>query len=409
MSAILNFSPQKSFYPAILKKYKSIGYVIEWYFYDDESGKMIRRMVKMNHIYNRTTQHDFRAYVSNMIIQINKELTLAYPESGLAFATTSTMTAASYQQVKPESGLAFVAPTEKPKKVVSIKETTQKFIEEKEKELRADTLRSYRSFCKILLEWCTIEGKKQLSAINRDSAVEFMDYIYHEREVSAVSYNNYLKLARCFLSWCMSKNLTDNNPFQLIKKKRTDGKNRTLICSTDRARLMENDKIAPNYKIICMLVFSALLRPKEISKLQVKHVHLERGYIDVPGSVAKNHKRRCAALTPQLVEWLSRMNLDRYSPNYYLFGSHLTPDKEPCGALCYMKYWRKVRKLLDYPINYTLYSFRDTGITEMLESGMPSVDVMKHADHSSLDITTTYVQHEDKELIRKIATHAPKF
>ena len=211
MSAILNFSPQKSFYPAILKKYKSIGYVIEWYIYDDESGKMIRRMVKMNHIYNRTTQHDFRAYVSNMIIQINKELTIAYPESGLAFATPATMT------VKPKD----VAPTEKPKKVVSIKETTQKFIEEKEKELRADTLRSYRSFCKILLEWCTLEGKKQLSAINRDSAVEFMDHIYHEREVSAVSYNNYLKLARCFISWCMSKNLTDNNPFQLIKKKRT--------------------------------------------------------------------------------------------------------------------------------------------------------------------------------------------
>jgi len=56
-----------------------------------------------------------------------------------------------------------------------------------------------------------------------------------------------------------------------------------------------------------------------------------------------------------------------------------------------------------------LYSFRDTGIYEMLKSGIDNLTVMQHADHSSLDITTIYANHADNQLISKIYEKAPKF
>ena len=400
MSLLLNFSPKKSFYPAVLKHYKSIGYVIEWYFLDERTDKMVRRMVRLQHVHKRTSEYDFRIYANRMIAQINQELSIAYPASACVQLPTS---------LPMDNIVSTIAPTVKPEKRITIKEAADKFLAEKEKELRPDSMRSYRSYTKLLIEWGKDNDMKTIKQLDKENAIDFMDYLYNDREVSACSFNNYLKLSRCFASWCVSKNLMEDNPFAIIKKKRTDGKNRTLIPEQDRIRLMEHEDIRSGFKVICMLVYSALIRPKEISKLQIKHVHLDQGYIEVPGTVAKNHKRRMAALTPQLQQWLSKMQLDRYSPNDYLFGSKLEPSSTQSGTFCYMKYWRKVREWLDYPITYTLYSFRDTGITEMLESGMPSVDVMKHADHSSLDITTTYVQHEDKELIRKIATHAPKF
>ena len=56
-----------------------------------------------------------------------------------------------------------------------------------------------------------------------------------------------------------------------------------------------------------------------------------------------------------------------------------------------------------------LYSFRDTGIYEMLKSGIDDLTVMQHADHSSLSITTIYANHKDEKLIEKINKNAPKF
>lgn len=56
-----------------------------------------------------------------------------------------------------------------------------------------------------------------------------------------------------------------------------------------------------------------------------------------------------------------------------------------------------------------LYSFRDTGIFEMLKAGIDDLTVMQHADHSSLDITSIYANHADSNLTNIIYDKAPKF
>ena len=56
-----------------------------------------------------------------------------------------------------------------------------------------------------------------------------------------------------------------------------------------------------------------------------------------------------------------------------------------------------------------LYSLRDTGINNMLKSGIDPLTVMQHADHHDLAMTTRYANHADPNLIKKIAENAPKF
>lgn len=405
MSKLLNFSVRKNYIPAVAKCYKCIGYVVEWYIYDENKGKLVRKLVKLNRIKQHSTARDFKIYVANLVQSINNQLACSFLNENFTIQS-APIVACSAPADAPSDEIVHVEET---KKAVPIKDTADKFIVEKSKELRPDSIRSYKSFVKILLEWCIVANVKSVTQIDSSVAVEFFDYLYNEREVSAVSFNNYLKLARAFASWCMQKNLIRENPFAIIKKKRTDMKNRTLISADDRRRLLDSPDIRETFKFLCILVYSALLRPREISKIQIKHIHLEAGYIEVPDNVAKNHKKRVAALTPQLVEALRSMNLDRFPLDYYLFGSQLLPSEQRAGDYCYMKYWRKVREILNYPPNYTLYSFRDTGITDMLEAGIPSIEVMKHADHSSLDITTIYAKHIDKQLIHKISTRAPRF
>jgi integrase len=56
-----------------------------------------------------------------------------------------------------------------------------------------------------------------------------------------------------------------------------------------------------------------------------------------------------------------------------------------------------------------LYSLRDTGINEMIKSGIDDLSVMQHADHSSLDMTTRYANHADPHLVDVIYNKAPSF
>jgi integrase len=101
--------------------------------------------------------------------------------------------------------------------------------------------------------------------------------------------------------------------------------------------------------------------------------------------------------------------LDKYNANYYLFGTDFLPAKEHAADRRFGKEWDKLRIALKLPPEMQLYSFRDTGIFEMLKSGVDDLTVMQHADHHSLDITTIYANHHDPNLSKIIYERAPEF
>lgn len=61
-------------------------------------------------------------------------------------------------------------------------------------------------------------------------------------------------------------------------------------------------------------------------------------------------------------------------------------------------FWAKSNFLPFYPAVY-----------RKLKSGVPAIDVMKLADHSSLDVTSIYVKHIDNALCNRISLSAPEF
>jgi integrase len=56
-----------------------------------------------------------------------------------------------------------------------------------------------------------------------------------------------------------------------------------------------------------------------------------------------------------------------------------------------------------------LYSLRDSGIIQMLQDGISPEEVMKQADHSSLEITTIYVKHANPSGSEQIKKKGSKF
>jgi integrase len=237
-----------------------------------------------------------------------------------------------------------------------------------------------------------------------------MDYVYTERGVKQVAYNNYLKMAKAIFNWMVEKCYAKENPFAKIKPKAKTTKTRILIPSDTRSKIITHLRIVnPQFLLVCKLMYYSLIRPKEILSVRLEDISIASKTIRITADNAKNGKQRYCAITQDIINDLLDMRIFDYPKSHYLFGSSLTPCATPAGDARLRKDWDKVRNQLKLPAEMQLYSFRDTGITEMLKSGIDDLTVMQHADHHSLDMTTIYSSHADPNLVNTIYERAPQF
>lgn len=413
----------RQFFPAVYKCMPSLGHVIEYY--DVDGGGVRRRMViKLNRVHKRLCASDFKVYVGRLLFELNSGL---YAKLWGGGGAQGGAVGVARDGVTSGAGVGDAVVRGVGADVVRmgvagcaagggegrcLGDVIGLFIETKEVDLRPDTMRSYRSFCGIFLRWCDERGVVWLDDVDRGVVAEFMRVMSVDKGLSNCSYNNYLKLGRALWGWFIEMGYwVGDNLFLGVKKKRREVKGRSLIPRVERERLLEwcAGSAWPGFGIVCMLVYGSLIRPKEIRMLRVEDVNLLDRYIRIRGENAKNHNERFAVLSEQTVRALEGLHLERFPRRWFLFGSHFVPSERMAGNKCYADMFDRVRGVLGWPSCYKLYSFRDSGITEMLEAGIPSVDVMKLADHSSLDVTTVYAKHRDPGLIDRLWGRVPEF
>ena len=94
--------------------------------------------------------------------------------------------------------------------------------------------------------------------------------------------------------------------------------------------------------------------------------------------------------------------LDLSHPDYYLFGTtrgySFMPSPKPIWSRKISNYWEEyIRPACNFPMDLQFYSLKDTGITNMVSSGVPLTSVQQQADHSSIAITSVYVGKTGKK------------
>lgn len=373
----------KNYVPAVLRK-NCEGWQINYYVYNPVTDKMERKRMLLNILRKRyRTIAEFKVAANEIVCTINSKLAGGWTPFG---------------------------ESENARYYSTIDEIIKLYLSEKSKELKPDTMRSYRSFCNIFSNWCA-ESAPNCKCIqfNKTLAVQYMDYIYMERGVAARAYNNQLKMARALFSWAVQKCYCKENPFELIKVKKQDEKKRILIPSQIRKKIRTYlEQHNPNFMVVLELIFTSLLRPAEISRIQIKQINLKEQYIYMPSAQTKNGHHRYAFLSKELVIMLAPL-IANAQDDWYLIGDGFAPAKKAMTTKNYRKVWDKVRNILNLPKEMQLYSFRDTGINNMLKSGINPLTVMQAADHHDLAMTTRYANHVDPNLIQTLRKLAPEF
>lgn len=379
MTSVL-FSQVLQFVPPKLVK-NSLGYHIEYRVVDPSTGKLKRKRFRLNQLQKQCkTQKEFLQQAQQVVLVLTNKLSQGWSPYG------ENVSSRYY---------------------VPIFDAMDRFLETKAKELRPDSMRTYRGIVRIFKEWFHQPGT--CIEFTQEQALDFMDYCFTKRDISTTTYNTYLKLCRVIFSWLQENLYVKENFFVKIRKKRPSEKIREVIPHEVREQIVSWClKNNPNFLLYCELICYSLIRPKEISRIQIKHLQLEDNCIYLPAEITKCHFDRHAAVSPAMVEKLNEY-IAGYKPDDYLFGRGFQPSAKPFISGRFVKTWEKMRDDLDLPVKYQLYSLRDTGITMKLDSGMNAMQVMCAAGHHDLGETTKYLQRSDKHFIQALVNQSPEF
>ena len=276
------------------------------------------------------------------------------------------------------------------------------FYRVKAKELRRQSMNSYRSFLKVFREWLEENGASvatTVASFDDQAARAYMDYLEDKDAISPRSFNNYLSFMCTLFSWMVEKGYACTNPFLKIKRKpaRLMKKKRRLLTDAELETLFsflgqENVQ----FRAVCALCLCCFMRPKEIALLRCSDIDLERQVIHVAADVAKNGNESFRTIPSAIVPMLQQLDLS--SPALYLFGRHdgeagnFAPGPVPVSEKKFADFWKWcVRKKCGFGLELQLYSLKDTGITRMLGEKVPISFVQQQADHQSVAMTAIYV------------------
>lgn len=259
---------------------------------------------------------------------------------------------------------------------------------------RPDTMRSYSSSLRLFSTFLEKRGQNDMYTLffTHELVREYLDDIYFERKLSAITRNNHLTFLKNFGEWCVGKRFVKVNPCQGIKPlKASNQKKRTVIPRPIIKKFLNDVQISSGFRVLCGLIYYCLIRRTELTLLKVSSIQLSQQRIIIPGELSKN-KREQPVSIPEVIIPLLIEHLKTAKSTDFLFSSNnYLPGQERLSPKKVTDEWVRQRKEHKWPEGYQLYSLKDSGITHMLEDGIPQIDVRDQARHTDISITNRYI------------------
>ena len=272
-----------------------------------------------------------------------------------------------------------------------------KFIEQTKKEVengskRADTLRSYTSFTNMIKKYVA-EKKIPMQLIlefNQPFVVNYLDWIYYDRGNSPRTYNNHLLFIGTFVNYCISRGHLKNNFTTAILRKENNAKIRQVLTADVKNKVKELQDNQFNYYVLCMATYFCFIRRTELCKLKVKHINLNKNYITIPAEISKNRKNENVTIPNAYMKILAEHLQDANNNDFWFSDNDFKAGEKQLNPKKISDTWERIRKQKGISAEYQFYSLKDTGITDLLNSGIPALKVRDQARHYDLKITEGY-------------------
>jgi integrase/recombinase XerD len=257
---------------------------------------------------------------------------------------------------------------------------------------RPDTLRSYTSYFNMINKY-VVDKKIKLNLIlelNKPFVVNYLDWIYFERKNSPATYNNHLTFVGNFVNYCIGRGYMKENFTVSILRKKEDPKKRQVLTVQVKEKLkkLQNDEYS--YFALCMATYFCFIRRTELTKLKVENVNLNKSYINIPKEISKNGKDENVTIPNAFAVILAKHLVKAKNDDYLFSDDNFKTGKKQLKPKKISDNWVKFQKKYKVGKEFQFYSLKDTGITDLLISGIPAIKVRDQARHYDLKITEKY-------------------
>jgi integrase len=364
---------------------------VEFYAFNFELKKLCRKKIKLNHI---TKVSDRRVFANGLIRRLNAELEKGWNPF-----------------VAEENSKSYSLLTKVLDDFISF--NRKKF---NEGDIRQSTIDSYESHYKTLSSYI-VEKKYSDSYVynfNKDFIIKYLDHIYNDLNRSSRTRDNYLKFLRLFSSYLVERDFIKVSPadnITVLGKSKRAVKSRTVIPADIMKKLsVYLKKKNTGFLLASQILYFCMIRPREMTFIKIRHIDLEKSIIFVPGETAKNYKDAVVTIPDSLNKLMREMNISDNDPEHYLFSTGFNPGPVHCHERLFSKFWdRKVRKDLDLPMSLKFYSFKDTGITNMIRKYNDPIIARDQARHHDLSITNMYTPFDTMSANERIKNDTGEF
>jgi len=247
-----------NYVPAELR-HDTNGWYIVYYAFNPIIEKLQMKRIKLNMLRKRCRSVlEFKVQVNDIIRTIDNQLrtdSVLYQQTMLA--VTPAVPIAATVAAKP-----VMTGGENIRYYKTLDEVMIIYINEKTKELRRNTLVSYKSFCNMMRRWLTNNYPQiKASQFTHAHTIEFLDSM-SEKNINPSTYNNMIRLGSALFVWAKEKCYARENPFEGHKRRRTHEKKRTII-TPEHQQLIDQwfAENRPFMRIVCRMVYTSLLRP----------------------------------------------------------------------------------------------------------------------------------------------------
>ena len=263
---------------------------------------------------------------------------------------------------------------------------------------RADTERTYKSYF-TMIEYYVEKKELKLNflfEISRSFVNNYLDFILYDRNNSPRTYNNHLGFFIGFFNFCVDRGFVKENCAITIPKKKEGEKIRQVLPGTIKNKIKTLVNFDFHYYVLCMATYFCFLRRTELTKLLVENVNLKEHSITIPADVSKNHKEETITIPNQYFTLLEKHLQNANSVHYLFSANEFKTGAKQLNPKKISDTWEKYRKILSIDKVYQFYSLKDTGITDLLNSGVPSLKVRNQARHGELSTTEKYTARSKK-------------
>lgn len=263
------------------------------------------------------------------------------------------------------------------------------------RQLKAKTAYDYRSRLKQMELYQEETGNRigQVSEFSQPWAVDYLDYLIYDKDVTSRTRNNHRTWLSTLGAWLVEKRYLTQNPIEDIRMLREEEKKRDPLSSRQlqqlKAYLMRENR---HFLLCCLMVYYANIRPEELRNIRLGDISIREQTVTVRAEISKNRKTQSVGLHDEIVRMMIELKTFEGTANQdYLFGDDLRPGRQQAYINRFRLEWKKVREALRWDDRFQFYSLKDSGIRDGINA-MGLVRARDQARHSDVAVTNLYAK-----------------